>query len=257
MTPPAVETTPQEMASNSIAANEYFEASDMFRRRIRSMPGLGASQYKPVIAPAALNKSRSMGDVDLLRLNKRDMTFQASGKTFYIEDWVVKEGTYGLDVLFMDDNQALELETEEIIRDRTKNKLFQIFIKACGNKIPKRRHAGKSMGVLATPGKRKFSFSLPEPSPSDEGTASTARKKQCQVRQVDNCELKAEPRPRASTTTALGSAGCKQRRKRRQRNNSLPVEDPKQSTLSMYWKKDGGVNGRKVSNESVSDLVTK
>ena len=192
MTPPAVETTPQEMASNSIAANEYFEASDMFRRRIRSMPGLGASQYKPVIAPAALNKSRSMGDVDLLRLNKRDMTFQASGKTFYIEDWVVKEGTYGFDVLFMDDNEAIELETEEIIRDRTKNKLFQIFIKACGNKIPKRRHAGKSVGVLATPGKRKFSFSLPEPSPSDEGTASTARKKQCQVRQVDNSELNAD-----------------------------------------------------------------
>ena len=99
------------------------------------------------------------------------------------------------------------------------------------------------MGVLATPGKRKFSFSPPEPSPSDEGTASTARKKQCQVRQVDNSELNAEPRPRASTITALGSAGCKQRRKRRQRNNSLPVEDPKQSTLSMYWKKDGGDNG--------------
>ena len=106
------------------------------------MPGLGASQYKPVIAPAALNKSRSMGDVDLLRLNKRDMTFQASGKTFYIEDWVVKEGTYGLDVLFMDDNQALELETEEIIRDRNnRNRIPKSPVH--GLKVTDRSHCAK------------------------------------------------------------------------------------------------------------------
>ena len=105
--------------------------------------------------------------------------------------------------------------------------------------IPKRRHNGKNVGVLTTPGKRKLSFSQPEPSPFDDGTASTAQRKVRRVESLAGSNFDAVTIPRLHTLTGMLGAGKKQHQNRRQRNNSLSRCDPKQSTLSMFWKKDG------------------
>ena len=55
------------MASNSIAANEYLDSSEGFRRRVISMPSPG-KLHKPVIAASVLNKSRSVGEVNFLNI---------------------------------------------------------------------------------------------------------------------------------------------------------------------------------------------
>ena len=122
MTLPVIESRAHELVLNSIAANEYFESSEGFRRRIKSMPGQGKNLHKPLIAPATLNKSRSVGDVSSMsqREESLDLLRQQSGKTVYFEEWVRLQGSYGLGMLFMDENEICDQETEEIIMERTK-----------------------------------------------------------------------------------------------------------------------------------------
>ena len=289
ITPPAVESRAQAMASNSIAANEYFDSSEGFRRRVISMPSPG-KLHKPVIAASVLNKSRSVGEVNFLNIgdennlksrligevnflsigdenniNKSrstgEVNFLSIGdenddlprlqaeKKIFLEDWVEVEGSYGLDVMFLNEEELHEQETDEIIKERTKNKLFQIFIKCCGNKIPKRRCMGESVGVLATPGKRKSSPSQPEPSSVDDGTASTARRKVRRVDVLSGDKNDAGTRPRLHTLSCKLSTGEKKRQLHRPRNNSLPRSSTKQPTLSMFWR-----NNEKKEPQYANDL---
>ena len=109
------------------------------------------------------------------------------------------------------------------------------------------------MGVLATPGKRILPDSKPEP--SSEGPARTAHKKARRLcdKRHGNKEPVGRPRLQTITKTIQASGGGRgARHKRRQRNNSIPVFDPKQTLLPMLWINKESKGACQVSSMSTS-----
>ena len=161
---------------------------------------------------------------------------------------MVDQESYGIDTLFMDQDQTCEQEAARIILERTRNKLFQIFTKCCGNKIPKQRYQGMNVGVLTTPEKRKISSSQPEP--FNEGPARTAQKIRRLGTDVNQLGEKTR-RPRLQTISGQINPKVKQEKKRRQRNTSLPKFDPRQTFLSNLWARKCGAS--MLSNNPTED----
>ena len=68
----------------------------------------------------------------------------AAEEISFEEYWLNEDGNYGLQDLFYEeessghnDNEAEEIE--QLILEKTKNKLYEIFLQHCGTKEPKKR----------------------------------------------------------------------------------------------------------------------
>ena len=149
----------------------------------------------------------------------------------YEDFWVNDNGTYGIEDLFLDEAARDEREIENIILQRTKNKLYEIFVKTFASKRPSRlaRKAnrrvmgGGGTGALVTLGKRKLS---PQPEFHQLNSTKTA----CCTPSGDTFKPRAnsisvnlktsKPKPRKRLYTASGKV------------------DPRQQRLPALWRKN-------------------
>ena len=180
-------------ARDSIAANETLDASDAYRRRINTYPvvgfsyGMNGSILRPAKSHLDVSIVHDESDKFINKASRMDITDDVDGKFINkasrkdITDdlWVNENGTYGLDILFMEQGDAEEREIEDVILQKTKNKLFEIFLKACPNRpiarpgrmlIKKPGEVGGT-GVSVTPGKRSLS---PQPEHHQGNPTKTA-----------------------------------------------------------------------------------
>ena len=194
ITPPKPEAHVFTEARNSIAANETLDSSDTYRRRINTCPDVGFRQIvkKNVLKHARsyeshinCNNARGM-DVEFIDTQGVDTEF-INGLSKEGEYWIDDNGTFGLDTLFLDKEESEERQIEEIIVEKTKNKLYEIFVKTFANKpiirptrVPVRKGDGRGgtggTGVPVTPGKRSLS---PQPESHMGNPTKTACRTPC------------------------------------------------------------------------------
>ena len=62
----------------------------------------------------------------------------------YLEPWVIEYGTFGLEYLFIDDEEREDIIVNDLVQDITKNKLYDIFTKTCTKPLPKYRAYNQS-----------------------------------------------------------------------------------------------------------------
>ena len=183
-------------AKKTIAANEHFESSDSFRKRIASLPSTMQSGIKPLIKPVAKQIRQSYSDPTSVELSDVDFSVWSEGDKFKRNDsdehsleqelylieplaWMDDCNDYGLvDLFHVKDESQCEVDEEvvnEIIRNKTKNKLYEIFLKQCRHLPPKNYSSGKGTSQtpsIAKTGKRDRS---PEPGNDINRTFKTPR----------------------------------------------------------------------------------
>ena len=165
VTPTKTEEIVVTKAKLTVTAIEYCNSNEAFRRRSKSVPLQDGKEIikKPKLG---LNKSSSMGDIDLTDWNSDDSVGLFTWNKVFVEPWVKECGTYGLEFLFIDIQQREDMQVQDLVENITKNKLCEIFSKTCQRPLNSYRSFNTSTralpGVLVTPGKRKPS-SLPDP----------------------------------------------------------------------------------------------
>ena len=229
LTPPTQEGPNLSMAKNVITLNEHYDSADSFRRRILSLPtrprGISQSKFH------SLNHSRSKSMSE--ELNREDIDAKdyieedgvRSVKVDVINDdpneWWNSSDGYGITRLFeiscniMQDEEGIDQDAvDEIIKQKTKNKLYEIFIQQCPG-VPVRARATRSnqAHIITSSGKRSL---------SQEG-ATTGSK--CQI----------QPQTGNSTRSA-----------KRVRTRPASKVQPGQQLLPNLWKKNMKMNGKKV-----------
>ena len=176
MTPSKTESPIVTVARDSIAANETLDASDSYRRRINTYPVMGISHR---MDGSILRPARSHIEVSYVR-DDGEKFISSLTETRYRDDlWVNENGTYGLEILFMSQCDLEEKEIEDVILQKTKNKLYEIFLRVCPNKpisrpgrtLQRRIGVVEGTGVLVTPGKRSLS---PQPEHHQGNPTKTA-----------------------------------------------------------------------------------
>ena len=191
LTPPKEETHVFTEARNFIAANETLDSSDTYRRRINTYPSRGARQIvkKNILKHARshihVNIAQGMHaefisaqgmDVEFINSQgmnaefingqKRDLELIINvEKVGRCEDIWANNETFGLETLFLEKEDVEARQIDEIILEKTKNKLYEIFVRTCPNKpvsrpgraINRRIGGDGGTGVPVTPGKRRLS----------------------------------------------------------------------------------------------------
>ena len=99
-----------------------------------------------------------------------------AGSDVISKDLWETEESYGLALLFIEQEERDLIDEREFIEDMTRNKLYEIFNKMCPNAVVKARYRKATRtglsGVLATPEKR---IASPLPELDDANPAKTAR----------------------------------------------------------------------------------
>ena len=156
LTPPKEESTTTSLARNVITANELFTTRDYYRTRTLSLPCNNVRNLLGV-SNIVVNKSCSCGDLEDIDVdewcnNDRFKQCDSNSKSRELDEdenkapdqvdiavhnqacVVVHTQNDQPELFGEDDNKPEKLENE--ILSRTKNKLYDIFIKQCGNKEP-------------------------------------------------------------------------------------------------------------------------
>ena len=163
ITPLKEEASNKTRARLSVTANEHSDSQEFFRKRLNTVPVPRRKNY--INTAKLMGRSNSMEDIDFSEWNSGD-SLGIEGETVVTDEdfWDDKE-SYGISLLFAEQEVRDQVEERGYIEEMTKNKLYEIFIKMCPNRVIKvRGRQGKATGltgVLATPEKRKAS-PLPE-----------------------------------------------------------------------------------------------
>ena len=170
MTPSKPEEPTLARARMNVTAIEHGNSHESFR--VRSL-SLSHSVTGNIIKDSKMDKniSGSVGKlvfsdgVDEKYFIHASQEDSVKNDRCYLEPWVIDYGTFGLESLFIDDEEREDIVVNDLVQDITKNKLYDIFIKTCTKPLPKYRAYNQKTkgvaGVLVTPGKRKTSF-LPD-----------------------------------------------------------------------------------------------
>ena len=166
ITPIKLEGVVLTKARMSVTAIEHSDSDASFRKRSTSVP-VGVDKQIITKPKLRMDRSYSVGEVDFLSWNSDDsMGGSLCGKKVYLDPWVEDSGTYGLEYLFLGEEEKEDMNVEEMVINITKNKLHSIFLKSCTRPIQSYRafnnvNKATPPGVLVTPGKRKIPF-LPD-----------------------------------------------------------------------------------------------
>ena len=239
ITPIKMEHKALTAAREAIAANETLDSSDFFRKRINSLPAggsigdLGKLKLKPA-------RSATLDEIDFSSWTSGEkfdesMNISPIGlNEVFIDYWIGDDGTYGLGDLFLNEEEVVEREVEQLIEYKTKNKLYEIFIKMCPGRTTSARRRSNyqattgGAGVLVTPGKRKFS---PQPGLQEEGNPT---KTACHSPDLGIIKR--------SNSISGGSSGLGLSKKKNKLSSSrrrlMSNPDPRQQRLTTLWKKN-------------------
>ena len=156
------------------------------RKRLNSLPERTSGEIKISIFCKKRSLSTSFEGVDFTQwLSDDSIKDELHSEEKCVGDvtttsehiWMDEDGTYGLECLFDGKLDLLreDNEVEEIMIERTKNKLCEIFKKMCPSKVGTAKSnviRRASAGVLVTPGKRKTSS---QPGLTNDNPTKTAR----------------------------------------------------------------------------------
>ena len=250
LTPPKVEEKVQVVASKTVAANELFEAGENFRKRILSCPIIRGSFIRET--KMALNRSKSLSDIsnilspdevskweqdDEFKRHQSDsssleQSFKSNGVSD--EQSLKSNGVSDEPKVVEDEFQEEDVDQqqlEEIIKEKTRNKLADIFLKQCTGKTLKQRHR-TVQGSIIKHLKRKNS------SPDEP---ITPFKMLC-----DEEEKKMTPRARTQSLACASSRKKKTAKPRTTRNRTRSFNsslEPGQQRLHRFWKTGVKTNG--------------
>ena len=161
----------------NVTAIEHGDSHESFRQRAMSLPLHSARNIikKPKLGKdksgsmSGIDFSSSVVGIDFSNWNSDDSVGYALKKEIFLEPWVAESGSYGMEYLFLDEDEKEDMDVRKLVEDITRNKLHEIFIKTCTRPLICYRttniRARDIPGALVTPGKRRTSF-LPDPDSS-------------------------------------------------------------------------------------------
>ena len=162
---------------------------------------------------SGIDFSSSVIRIDFSNWNSDDSVGYAVKKKVFLEPWIIEMGSYGIECLFLDGDEKQDMDVRNMVKDITKNKLHEIFIKTCTRPLMSYRanntRARDIPGALVTPGKRKTSF-LPDPE-SSRPTKAACRHKggrtKARAQSIDGIPILKNEKKTKSRTRAISISG--------------------------------------------------
>ena len=237
---PVKEHASLQKARVLIAANELYESDESYRKRLNSLPERKSGEIKISTFCKKRSLSTSFEGVDFTQwLSDDSIKDELHSEEKCVGDvttisehlWIDEDGTYGLECLFDGKLDLLreDIEVEEIMLERTKNKLFEIFKKMCPSKVGTAKSnviRRASAGVLVTPGKRKTSS---QPGLTNDNPTKTAR-----VHPFTQ-------RPRSETVSNIHTPRNKSLKRSRKKSVTIALERGQMKISNMWREKSAAL----------------